>query len=207
MGLMSNTLHPKMYDKPECPFCWKVRLAMHIAQFSCEFIFVDTKNKPPELMSLNPTGTVPVLLVDKVIAGSDSILDYVYETTGHSVLRPNEASETLHQYANQVLGRGTKDWIFTHRDTPQELWQKDVLDAAQHAWFSALDDLENQCMAEPWFLGNSPTLADCALFPRFAIAMHYGIGDLSKHPRLNRWFQTIQDSNIYVKTAPANFLN
>ncbi len=41
----------------------------------------------------------------------------------------------------------------------------------------------------------------------FAIAMHYGIGDLSKHPRLNRWFQTIQDSNIYVKTAPANFLN
>jgi len=180
---------------------------MYLAKYDCEFIFVDTKAKPPELFEFNPVGTVPVLVTDHVIAGSEEILNFLQNTLDNYPLDICEASQALHDYGNQVLGKGTRDWIFTHRDKPKEEWQPSVLLSSQQAWDAALQELEQQCQAAPWFLGANPTIADCALLPRFAIAMHYGLGGLHRFPKLQQWFSTLHASELYQATAPQNFIS
>ena len=53
-----------LYDKDECPFCWKVRLALTTKSLQVEHITIDTENKPADFLALSPTGKVPLLIVD-----------------------------------------------------------------------------------------------------------------------------------------------
>ena len=51
-----------LYQRTDCPFCWKVRIAL--AELDIEYQSVDTVlgEKHPEVQRLSPTGTVPVLV-------------------------------------------------------------------------------------------------------------------------------------------------
>ena len=67
-----------LFDKPECPFCWKIRFALFFKNLSYQQISVDTENKPPELLSLSAKATVPVLLADdKVLDDSQTIMQWL----------------------------------------------------------------------------------------------------------------------------------
>ena len=67
-----------LYQRTDCPFCWKVRIAL--AELDVEHQLVDTElgQKHPEVGRLSPTGSVPVL-VDGELAIWESavILDYL----------------------------------------------------------------------------------------------------------------------------------
>jgi glutaredoxin len=67
-----------LYQRTDCPFCWKVRIAL--AELDIEYQSVDTVlgEKHPEVQRLSPTGTVPVLVDgDVVIWESAVIFDYL----------------------------------------------------------------------------------------------------------------------------------
>ena len=61
-----------------CPFSHRVQMAMNEMGLKHEDVEVDLKNKPSELLKLNPEGKVPTMLYgDRCMIESTLILDYL----------------------------------------------------------------------------------------------------------------------------------
>ena len=193
-----------LYTKPECPFCWKVRLAFSLNHLEYEGILVDTRNKPQALLDISPKGTVPVLVADgEVIDESALIIEFLEARRGGIRLLDDPRCQALEQYSDKVVGAKIRDAIFMRRDQPEELWDQAVLQGCQNEWANILETLETQCdQAGPWFLGASPSVADCALTARFALASYYQLTGLESHPKLYRWFLRLLHSDTFQTASP-----
>ena len=196
-----------LFTKPECPFCWKVRLAFSLNQLDYEGILVDTRDKPQALLDISPKGTVPVLVTDgEVIDESALIIEFLEARPAGVRLLDDPRSQALEQYSDTVVGAKIRDAIFMRRDQPEEAWDQAVLQACQNEWTAILQTLEAQCDAVgPWFLGASPSVADCALAARFALASFYQLTGLEQHPKLHQWFSRLLHSDTF-KTASPDYL-
>ena len=67
-----------VYQRTDCPFCWKVRIAL--SELGLEYQVVETRlgEKHPEVGRLSPTGSVPVLVDGETsIWESAVILEYL----------------------------------------------------------------------------------------------------------------------------------
>ena len=69
---------PIIYSFKRCPYAMRARMAIKLANITCEIREVDLKNKPTCMLQLSPKATVPVLLIgDMVIDESLEIIDWV----------------------------------------------------------------------------------------------------------------------------------
>lgn len=195
-----------LYTKAECPFCWKVRMVLALKSLSYQTIEVDTHNKPAELLALSAKGTVPVLVVDdEVLDESAAIVAYLERHEETPPLLTTPAAMTLQNYSDKDIGPKIRDAIFIRREKPEAEWDHAVLSQCQNAWEHILEHLENQCSSSgPWFLGDTPSIADCALCARFALAQYYGLHGVDKHPKLSAWITRLYRSNAFRQACPAH---
>ncbi len=78
-----------LYSAASCPQSHKVRIALAEKGVTAEIITVDLDNKPEELLTVNPYGTVPTLFDrDLVLYVSNIILEYLDERFPHPPLMP-----------------------------------------------------------------------------------------------------------------------
>lgn len=183
---------------------------MAISGISVDFVTIDTSNKPAELLALNPKGTVPVMLLPRgqVLTSSNDILSYIGSQVSSSCLAfTGPKIIELHDFADRTLGAGTREWIFSYRDRPEKDMDPVLLDGVKQTWVDCLQQLECWIEGEDYFLGVGPSLADCALIPRLALASHYGLKGIEKYPRLSRWFFGVQSKAWYRQAAPFHFLD
>lgn len=192
----------QLFSKAECPFCWKVRLALTASGIDFTLTEVDTNNKPAELLALSSRGTVPVLCDDDLLlTDSDDILKHIFADS-HNV-SVDSTDWYFNDYAASRLGAAIKAGIFMRRDQPEATWDIDVLNACQQAWLIELKELESQIDANgPWFRGNQFSLTDCALIPRFGLAEAYSYSGLEDFPKLYRWYRTAKQHPFYTSTRP-----
>lgn len=170
---------------------------------------VDTSNKPKELFSFNPSGTVPVLILPggDVLNNSSKILDYIRQASMRGSLDfDHPSTQFLHVFADKTLGAGTRDWIFNYRDRLPTKRDHEQLANARTVWLSSLQRLEDAIESKDWFLGVGPNIAVCALIPRLALGLKYGLDGLAAYSRLNAWFEGVQVSDMYLDTAPDSFI-
>ena len=52
---------PVLYSFRRCPYAMRARMALSVSGTACELREVKLANKPPELLTASPKGTVPVL--------------------------------------------------------------------------------------------------------------------------------------------------
>lgn len=196
-----------LYNKPECPFCWKNRLVAAFSNISIDLVDIDTKNKPDYFLALNPQGTVPVLDDSgHIVCGSDDIIGY-WSKEYQGFIELDLTSSAVRQwrdYANQVLGDGTKQWVFQHRDRPLESHDPELMSQCEVNWRQCLRDLEAQFELGDWLSGNQISLADCTVFPRIALGLHYGLRGLDNSPKLQQWYQRIAESGAGQKACAWN---
>ena len=196
-----------LFDKAECPFCWKVRLGLAVSGLAYERKPVDTSDKPADLLAFNPLGKVPVLVTEEgVIAESAEILSWLGVFSGYDE-KQQASIQALEWFSDKTIGPRIRDTIFMKRDLPEEQWDVSVLDACQKNWRETLEELEVRCIADPWFVGDQPTLADCALIPRFALASFYGLTGVEGFPRLKRWFDYVLRTTEMRASTPEYILS
>ena len=58
------TKFPILYSFRRCPYAMRARMALLTSNITCELREVKLSNKPSEMLSLSPKGTVPVLLLE-----------------------------------------------------------------------------------------------------------------------------------------------
>ena len=72
-----------LYDKPECPFCYRVRVALAFLGVDYELRAYDTEENQQQWSALTPGKTVPIMVDgDLVIYESAVMLEYLQDKFG-----------------------------------------------------------------------------------------------------------------------------
>ncbi|SRR6056297_3612101 len=196
----------KLYDKAECPFCWKVRLALkHCGVEFAALAFDDPANKGA-WEKLTPFGTVPVMEAGDIIIDQSGIMLDFLEDRYHRLLPREEAprvkARTLVYYSDNVIGGGIKDVVFEKRGKPEAEWDLEVIEKGRRQWEEDLPYLADALGDQPYMAGEY-SMADCALAARFGMAGAYGLAIPERHANLRQWFARVVDGDHgFRETAP-----
>ena len=69
--------YPILYSFKRCPYAMRARMALVLAEITCEIREVRLNNKPNHMLKVSPKGTVPVLILkDMVIDESMDIINW-----------------------------------------------------------------------------------------------------------------------------------
>ena len=128
------------YQRTDCPFCWKVRLAL--AELSIDFTIIETRlgEKHPDVLRLSPAGTVPVMVDgDVVIWESGIMLDYldVQYSPGRLIAQtPNEqvTVRSRHAFSDKCVGPALRELVFEKRSKPESEWDTILIHNSETKW-------------------------------------------------------------------------
>jgi len=197
----------KLFSKIECPFCWKVKIALKYLDMDYELV----EWKKPDrdtLLKLSPNGLTPVLQDNELIIwDSVPIIYYLEDLAGRKTLFPGEITDRskarlLHTYSNSIVGINLREIIFEKRNKIEAKWDLEKISRHQLGWGKSLDWLEAQIEDEHNFLSAGFSVADAALLPRLGLAEYYGVGVRDTHRRLHNWFQNGRQTPVYFETSP-----
>ena len=200
-----------LYQRTDCPFCWKVRLAL--AELGIEYESVDLQlgEKHPDLLAHSPTGTVPMLFDNgTIIWESAVILDYLDKRYGSGRLIPGEPAEEarirlLHSYSDKIVGGCIRDLVFEKRSKPESQWDAELIQTAAGKWRGCMDYLDDQLGGREYF-GGTFSVADCALAARFGVAEAYGEAVTPEFPALHRWYERVTARDSWSVAFPTSFI-
>lgn len=200
-----------LYERTDCPFCWKVRLAL--AELDIEYLIESTRlgEKHPAVAELSPTATVPVLVDgDTVIWESAVILEYLDSCYAPGRLFPGDAASQarvrlLHAYSDKIVGGCLRELVFEKRSKPERDWDRGIIQASEKKWRDCQTRMEND-LGENSFFGEGYAAADCALAARFGVAEAYGAAVGEDFPRLQRWYASVVARPSWKLAFPTSFI-
>ena len=182
-------MRPVLYSFRRCPYAIRARLALWQAGVVVALREVVLRDKPAHLLEISPKGTVPVLCLPdgRVLEESLDIM--------HWALRQNDpdgwlsVGDSAEQAA--LVARNDTDfkplldrYKYAERfpEQPAKAWREAAI--AVH-----LADLEARLADRAYLFGDTPSLADAALFP--FVRQFAGVDpawfDAAPLPALRRW--------------------
>jgi glutathione S-transferase len=197
----------KLYDYILSPSCYKVRLMAALTGVKLDLRPVDfhpgAEHRGPELLALNPAGSIPILEDgDLILTESSAMLSY---------LAAKAAPEWLGGGAAEESAR-IQQWLsFSHRLTVnlggarlhEMLLRPGDIGALQANGIAALRELEaglfEQKMRGMQFLASGrPTIADIACFPYVALAPDGGV-TLDPYPTIRLWSRALRSLDGFIE--------
>ena len=156
-----------------------------------EMNIVAGATRTPEYLAINPNGKIPVLMVPGrgPIAESHAIIAYLAEG---SSLMPSDPYERalmwqwmcFEQYQVEPGVATVRFWLKSLKKTPEELGERYKERFQRGA--DALAVLEYGLAGRRWLVGDTPTLADIALFAYTHVADEAGYR-LADFPAISAW--------------------
>lgn len=200
----------QVFQRTDCPFCWKVRLAAAELDVALDLVASRQGDPHPEVSRLSPTATVPVLKDGPVALWESAVIcGYLDELGGGHLYGSTPADRAavrlLEAYSDRLAADGLRDAVFELRS--KEPGARDESRVAQGLarWGERLDDLAVRLGGKPWFAG-AFSLADCALGPRFGVAEAYGIDTFRCHDNLRAWFERLKARPAWQQAYPDQFI-
>lgn len=196
-----------LYDKPECPFCFKVRIALAEQDRPFEHRPHDAPGVAEERRRLSPTGTVPIVVLDDgyVMTESNVIMEYLADTGSGLLPDDPEARATaraLAHYSDTRVGQAVREVIFEKRDKPEEQWDWDRIDAGAAAWKNECLPYLSAALGGQRYFAGEYSLADAALTARFALARAYGLNVPAHFENLRSWYAGMRERPSFGAAAP-----
>jgi glutathione S-transferase len=173
--------------------CWKV--AQILSLTGHDYAWVETNSnagatRTPEFLALNPNGKVPALVLDDgtVLVESNAILLHFAE--GTSWLPPAGLARTrihewlfFEQYSHEPYIAVARNLVAWRREAHLH---SDRLADCMKRGAQALDIMERRLAEHLWLVGDTPTIADLALFAYTHRADEGGF-DLARWPGVQAW--------------------
>ncbi|MBA1148767.1 glutathione S-transferase family protein [Ectothiorhodospiraceae bacterium WFHF3C12] len=196
-----------LYDKPECPFCFKVRIALAEQGRSFEHRPHDAPGVEDERRRLSPTGTVPIVVLDDgyVMTESNVIMEYLADTGAGLLPADPEARATaraLAHYSDTRVGQAVREVIFEKRGKPEAEWDRERIAAGAAVWENECLPYLAEALAGQEYFAGAYSLADAALTARFALARAYGLLVPGGFENLQRWYARTSSRPSFAAAAP-----
>jgi glutathione S-transferase len=198
---------PILYSFRRCPYAMRARLALAVSAQPHELREVVLKNKPTEMLTASPKGTVPVLVLPggEVIEESLDIMRWALSRNDPAQwLSPAQASQ---QEMDALIAANDGDFKrhLDHYKYPNRYPQESEGDAASFAlkhrsdaahWLAQLDDR----LAAGWLMGYQASLADMAILPFVRQFAHTDADWFAAQPwpRLQAWLAAFEASALFA---------
>ena len=201
----------EIIERSDCPFCWKLRLALVELQQPFKSVDISLGEKHPRVVAASPKATVPVLFDgDIVVWESTAAIEYADEIAGGEVsLFEGSASERarirlLMSYSDTVVGPTLFGIAREKRSKPPEQWDVATIEEAKNNWRERQAWLDQQ-LGESEYFGASYSAADCALAARAGVAEYYEAAIADEFPRLQAWFERVKSRQSWQEAYPHTF--
>ena len=197
----------KLYDYILSPSCYKVRLMASLTGVKLETRPVDfhpgMEHRGPELMALNPGGSIPILEDgDLVLTESSAMLAYIAAKAAPDWLGSDAPEETAR----------IQQWLsFSHRLTAnlggarlhEMLLRPGDIGKLQSQGIAALRELEAGLFEQKlrgfsFLASDRPSIADIACFPYVALAPDGGIS-LDPYPTIRLWSRALRSLDGFIE--------
>jgi len=198
---MTVSLH-RLYSFRRCPYAMRARLGILFAEQKVELREVVLKNKPVQLLTISPKGTVPVLELinqgssqQQVIEESREILEWALEQNDPQGLLNTDltgAKALIDQNDNEF-----KHWLdrYKYADRYPEFTQQDYRQKGE----VFLQSLETLLTKNKYLLGDTISLADIGIMP-FVRQFAYVDRDVFyslPYPYLQAWLKNWLEHPIF----------
>jgi glutathione S-transferase len=193
-----------LYNSPVSGNCYKVRLLLAHLGLPYEVQtadVVDRSNRRELLGSLNPALRVPTLVLDdgRPLAESGAILWYLGDGTRFVPADPYLRAQVLQwmffeQYDHEPAIAVARFWLaYSGRPEVFEPQREERM----RAGYRALDAMEAHLDGRGWFVGESMTLADIALYAYTHVADEGGFS-LERYPAIRAWLDRVSGEPGHV---------
>jgi glutathione S-transferase len=192
----------KLYSNDLSPYAARARMAVYAKSLPVQILAPPGGGtKTPEFLAINPMGKIPALVLDDgtVIPESDTIVEYLADAFPQSGLKPTKPEDAARA---RLIARVVELYVMANgaglfAQLNPATRDQAVVDAA----FAKLDDglvhLNVFMSDDAYAVGDTVTLADCALVPILffmsVFGQAFGMGDLlAKYHKLAAYWVRIQ---------------
>lgn len=156
-------MKPILYSYRRCPYAMRARMALKYAGIELEHREIELRNKPQSMLDASPKGTVPVLLINRLVL--DQSLDIMRWAIEQS--DPDGWGNVDDEIAQIWIEKNDGPFKvlldqYKYPNRHPELASKAVLDEALQLM---LLPMEKALQDSPYLLGSKMTLVDIAIFP------------------------------------------
>ncbi len=199
---------PILHEYAASGNCYKIRLTAALLGIALERrqydILAGETRTAAFLSHVNANGRIPVLQVgDRFLPESNAACFFLADGTR---LVPGGAFERAdmlrwmfwEQYNHEPNIATLRFWLaFVGPERLSEL-QRAQMDGKSAAGEAALELMDRHLAQRPWFVGESISLADIALYAYTHVAEEGGGFDLSLHPHVGDWLVRVEREPGYV---------
>ena len=183
----------KLYGMRMSGNCWKASQILTLTGQGFDWVETDSNagaTRTPEFLAINPNGKVPALALDDgtIIVESNAILLHFAERT-EWLPAPGLSRTRVHewlffeQYSHEPYIAVARNILTWRREA--HLFRDRLEDCARRG-AAALDVMERRLAEHLWLVGETPTIADLALFAYTHRADEGGF-DLARWPGVQAW--------------------
>ena len=189
----------KLYGMRHSGNCWKAAAILGLTGHAFEWVHTDSnagETQRPEFLAVNPIGKVPAVVLDDgtVLAESNAILLHFAEGTAW-LPAPGLARTRVHewlffeQYSHEPYIAVARNIVTWQRKA--ELFP-DRLEECARKGAHALGVMERRLAEHDWLVGETPSIADLALFAYTHRADEGGFA-LARWPGVHGWVSRMTD--------------
>ena len=189
---------PKLYTYRRCPYAIRSRLALYQAHIDYEPIEISLKEKPAELLTLSPKGTVPVLVDTdgKVIEESLEIMLWALDKSDYEnwILEDDGLSFKLINENDFNFKKNLDKYKYADRfpENPKEYYRSECE--------VFLNILNKKLKSKNYLMSEKISLADIAIFPfirQFSLVDEDWFLN-SRYQELKKWLSGLIETQMFI---------
>ncbi len=195
----------QLYDKDECPFCWRLRMALSALKLEWKRNDFEDGEHHAAWQGLSPFKTVPVLCIDNLVLTDSSVaIEYLNERNP-GIIWPGDIAHraqarTIARFSDDRLGTAVRDVIFEMRGRDSQDWDNQLIAQATGRFADSLSTLQQLLDDYPVQTGTLSML-DMVMVTRLGLGAAYGL-KIEAQQKLQDWFSRVFANPVVQQTAP-----
>lgn len=198
-----------LHEDPISGNCYKIKLVAALLKKRLElhsYSVLKAETRTPQFLKfINPNGRIPVLQVgDRFLPESSAACFYLAEGSRLIPEDPFDRADMLRwmfweQYNHEPNVATLRFWLAYVGDDSLSEIQKSLVPGKKIAGDDALKLMDDHLATRNWFVGESITLADVALYAYTHVAEEGGGFDLSFYPAIKDWLKRVEAEPGYIR--------
>lgn len=192
---------PYLFSYRRCPYAMRARMALVESKIEFDVYEISLRNKPQEMLSISPKGTVPVLIVNELVLDESlEIMKWAYKNSKSKQLNVLESDkQTTANKLIEINDGKFKDFLDCYKYF-ERYPNKSKQEHRENCYFF-LDILEKRLKDTLFLINDERTFADISIFPFIRQFMNVDKGwfDESDYIKIKKWLTLLVESDLFKK--------
>ena len=192
---------PYLFSYRRCPYAMRARMALVESKIEFDIYEISLRNKPQEMLSISPKGTVPILRVNELVLDESlEIMKWAYQNSKSNQLNVLESDKQ--NTANKLIKINDgkfKDFLDCYKYF-ERYPNKSKQEHRENCYFF-LDILEKRLKDTLFLINDERTFADISIFPFIRQFMNVDKVwfDESDYIKIKKWLTLLVESDLFEK--------